>query len=112
MKDCLLHRGNPRYNILRSPFSQQKMTYREDTQTMLYRSKKNPKIKRISVLFPVRDWIAEVTAHIPKQVRPLEVCPAGLTPEAEIVGLVVSPAVVGRGAQKRVLIECTIRVSW
>jgi len=28
--------------ILRSPFSQQKMTYRKDTQTVLYRSKMNP----------------------------------------------------------------------
>ncbi len=41
--------------ILRSPFSQQKMTYREDTKTVLYRSKMNPKLKRNFVLFPVLD---------------------------------------------------------
>ncbi|MCZ6562931.1 MAG: transposase [Deltaproteobacteria bacterium] len=51
--------------ILRSPFSQQKMTYREDTQTVLYRSKMNPNLKRNFALFPVLDWIAEITTHIP-----------------------------------------------
>jgi len=53
--------------ILRSPFSQQKMTYREDTQTVLYRSKMNPNLKRNFALFPVLDWIAEITAHIPNK---------------------------------------------
>jgi len=33
--------------ILRSPFSQQKMTYRKDTQTVLYRSKMNPNLSFI-----------------------------------------------------------------
>ncbi len=53
--------------ILRSPFSQQKMTYREDTQTVLYRSKMNPNLKRNFALFPVLDWIAEITTHIPNK---------------------------------------------
>ncbi|MCZ6563332.1 MAG: hypothetical protein O6948_10505 [Deltaproteobacteria bacterium] len=30
--------------ILRFPFSQQKMTYRKDTKTVLYRSKMNPNL--------------------------------------------------------------------
>jgi len=51
--------------ILRSPSSQQKMTYRKDTQTVLYRSKMNPNLKRNFALFPILDWIAEIKAHIP-----------------------------------------------
>jgi len=50
--------------ILRSPFSQQKMTYRKDTKTVLYRSKM---IKRNFAVFPVLDWIAAITAHIPNK---------------------------------------------
>ena len=53
--------------ILRSPFSQQKMTYRKDTQTVLYRSKMNPNLKRNFALFPVLDWITEITTHIPNK---------------------------------------------
>ncbi len=41
--------------ILRSPFSQEKMTYQQDSQTMLYRSKMNPNLKRNFDLFPVLD---------------------------------------------------------
>jgi len=51
-------------DILRSPFSQQKMTYRTDTKTVLYRSKMNPNPKRNFTLFPVLDRIAEITAHL------------------------------------------------
>jgi len=40
------------------------MTYRKDTQTVLYRSKMNPALKRNFALFPVLDWIAEIIAHI------------------------------------------------
>ncbi len=40
-------------------------TYREDTKTVLYRSKMNPTLKRNFALFPVMDWIAEITTHIP-----------------------------------------------
>ncbi len=53
--------------ILRSPFSQQKMTYRKDTQTVLYRSKMNPNLNRNFALFPVLDSIAKITAHIPNK---------------------------------------------
>ena len=53
--------------ILHSPFSQGKMTYQQDSQTDLYRSKMNPNHKRNFVLFPVVDWIAEITAHIPNK---------------------------------------------
>jgi len=34
---------------------------------VLYRSKMNPNLKRNFVLFPVLDWIAEITAHIPNK---------------------------------------------
>jgi len=40
------------------------MTYRKDTKTVLYRSKINPNLKRNFVLFPVLNWIAEITTHI------------------------------------------------
>ncbi len=43
------------------------MTYREDTQTVLYRSKMNSNLKRNFALFPVLDWIAEITTHIPNK---------------------------------------------
>jgi hypothetical protein len=32
---------------------------------VLYRSRKNPSLKRNFALFPVLDWIVEVTAHTP-----------------------------------------------
>ncbi len=43
------------------------MTYREDTQTVLYRSKMKPNLKRNFALFPVLDWIAEITTQIPNK---------------------------------------------
>lgn len=51
--------------ILRSPFSQQKMRYHPKSKTVLYRSKMNPVLKRNFEVFPVLDWIAALTAHIP-----------------------------------------------
>jgi hypothetical protein len=53
--------------ILRSPFSQEKMTYRQESKTVLYRSKMNPVSKRNFAVFPVLDWIATLTAHIPNK---------------------------------------------
>jgi len=53
--------------ILRSPFSQEKMTYREDTGTVLYRSKMKPGAKKNFAVFAVLDWIATLTAHIPNK---------------------------------------------
>ena len=53
--------------ILRSPFSQEKMTYRKDTSTVLYRSKMNPVSKKNFAVFPVLDWIATLTTHIPNK---------------------------------------------
>ncbi len=53
--------------ILRSPFSQQKMTYREESRTVLYRSKMNPVTRRNFAVFPVLDWIATLTAHVPNK---------------------------------------------
>ena len=43
------------------------MTYRKDTQTVLYHSKMNPNLKRNFALFPVLDWIAEIATHIPNK---------------------------------------------
>ena len=34
---------------------------------VLYRSKMNPTLKRNFAVFPVLDWIAEITAHIPNK---------------------------------------------
>ena len=53
--------------ILRSPVSQQKMRYQPKGKTVLYRSKMNPVLKRNCEVFPVRDWIAALTAHVPNQ---------------------------------------------
>ncbi len=41
--------------ILRFPFSQQKMTYRNDIMTVLYRPKMNLTLKKNFALFPVLD---------------------------------------------------------
>jgi len=43
------------------------MTYQQNSQTILYRSKINPTLKKNFTLFPVLDWIAEITAHIPNK---------------------------------------------
>ena len=51
--------------ILRSPFSLEKMTYQQQTKTVLYRSKMNSVLKKNFAAFPVLDWIATLNAHIP-----------------------------------------------
>jgi hypothetical protein len=43
------------------------MIYRQDSKTVLYRSKMNPLTKRNFAIFPVLDWIATLTAHIPNK---------------------------------------------
>ncbi|MFQ5852971.1 MAG: hypothetical protein ACE5JU_20615 [Candidatus Binatia bacterium] len=43
------------------------MTYQQESKTLLYRSKMNPTLKRNFALFPVLDWIVEITAHIPNK---------------------------------------------
>ncbi len=53
--------------ILRSPFSQQKMTYNKESKTVLYRSKMNPVSKKNFAIFPVLDWIATLMV---RQVSP------------------------------------------
>src|SRR3990167_8613911 len=53
--------------ILRSPFSQEKMTYRKDSESVLYRSKIKPGMKKNFAIFPVLDWIATLTVHIPNK---------------------------------------------
>jgi Putative transposase len=41
--------------ILRSPFSLEKITYQQQTKTVLYRSKMNPVLKKNFAVFPVLD---------------------------------------------------------
>ncbi len=53
--------------ILRAPFSQQKMRYHAKSRTVIYRSKMHRVLKRRFEIFPVLDWIAAVTAHIPNK---------------------------------------------
>lgn len=53
--------------ILRFPFSQEKMIWRQGTKTVVYRSKMNPVTRRNFAVFPVLDWIAALTAHIPNK---------------------------------------------
>ncbi len=60
-------RENLAQYILRSPFSLEKMTYQQQTKTVLYRSKMNPVLKRNFAVFPVLDWIATLTTHIPNK---------------------------------------------
>ena len=44
-----------------------KMTYQQQTKTVLYRSKMNPVLKKNFAVFPVLDWIATLTTHIPNK---------------------------------------------
>ena len=53
--------------ILRAPFSQEKMRYQATSRTVIYRSKMHRVLKRNFEIFPVLDWIAAVTAHIPNK---------------------------------------------
>src|SRR5437870_2205105 len=43
------------------------MTYQQQTKTVLYRSKMNPVLKKNFAVFPVLDWIATLTTHIPNK---------------------------------------------
>ena len=43
------------------------MTYREDSKTVLYSSKMKPGSKKNFAVFPVLDWIATLTTHIPNK---------------------------------------------
>ncbi len=60
-------RENLAQYILRSPFSQEKMTYREESKAVLYRTKMKPGVKKNFAVFPVLDWIATLTTHIPNK---------------------------------------------
>jgi len=51
--------------ILRNPFSVQKMTLESPTDTVIYRSKLNPKINRNFEVFTPTDFLAAITQHIP-----------------------------------------------
>ncbi len=53
--------------ILRAAFSQQKMCDHAKSRTVIYRSKMHRVLKRNFEMFPVLDWIAAVTAHIPNK---------------------------------------------
>jgi len=51
--------------IIRNPFSEQKMTYNEETGTVIYRSRKHANTKRNFEVFTAQDFIAAITQHIP-----------------------------------------------
>jgi len=76
--------------ILRSPFSLEKMTYQLQSKTVVYRSKMNPVLKKNFAIFPVLDWIATLTTHIPNKggatdplLRLLQQCIKGEKKEGE-----------------------------
>jgi hypothetical protein len=52
-------------HILRSPFVQEKMRYHPRSGTVISRSKLHPVLKGNFEVFPVLDWLAPLTAHIP-----------------------------------------------
>ncbi|OGP21094.1 MAG: hypothetical protein A2038_09420 [Deltaproteobacteria bacterium GWA2_57_13] len=45
----------------------EKMTYQEESQAVICRCKLNPVVKKNFAVFPVLDWIATLTAHIPSK---------------------------------------------
>ena len=51
--------------ILRNPFSVKKMTMESPADTIIYRSKLNPKINRNFEVFTPTDFLAAITQHIP-----------------------------------------------
>jgi len=60
--------GKARPSISSVPhFSLEKLTYQQQTKTVLYRSKMNPVLKKNFAVFPVLDWIATLTTHIPNK---------------------------------------------
>ncbi len=68
--ECLLeflrqvtHR--PDGQLIRNPFSEQKMTYNEENGTVIYRSRMHAKTKRNFEIFSAEDFIAAITQHIP-----------------------------------------------
>jgi hypothetical protein len=52
--------------IPRSPFSLEKLGYQAKTGTVIYQSKLHPVLKRNFEVFSAGDWLAALTAHIPK----------------------------------------------
>jgi len=51
--------------IIRNPFSEKKMTYNEETGTVIYRSRRHASTKRNFEVFSAQDFIAAITQHIP-----------------------------------------------
>jgi len=51
--------------LLRAPFSLQKITWKEETATVIYRSGRNWKTKRNFEVFAATDFLAAVVEHIP-----------------------------------------------
>lgn len=51
--------------IVRNPFSLQKMTYNEQTGSVIYHSKQNHNTKRNFEVFSAEDFIGAITQHIP-----------------------------------------------
>jgi hypothetical protein len=53
--------------ILRNPFSVEKMTIQAPKDTVIYRSRLNPKINRNFEIFTPTDFLAAITQHIPDE---------------------------------------------
>jgi len=55
----------------------EKLRYQAKPGNVIYQSKMHPVLKRNFEVFSARDWLAALTAHIPKQVYEVDprVCP-------------------------------------
>jgi len=51
--------------IIRNPFSEKKMTYNDETGTVIYHSRRHANTKRNFEVFTAQDFIAAITQHIP-----------------------------------------------
>jgi hypothetical protein len=75
------------------------MSYQKDSQTVIYRRKMNPVVKKNFAVFPVLDWIATLTAQ---KIKPeggevatrkpevIEVAPAPVSKELKNAGPISS----------------------
>ena len=51
--------------LLRAPFSLQKITWKPETATVIYRSRRNWRTKRNFEVFKATDFLAAAVDHIP-----------------------------------------------
>ena len=51
--------------MLRAPFSLEKMSYDQESETVIYRSRMHKTLKRNFQIMSGADWLAQLCAHIP-----------------------------------------------